>query len=780
MIVINTIDNRKFSLNGIPFLKNYISAVRNTKIIIFNCYESKDVLVELTPYIQFSINGISYNTPAEVQAALLDVIYSRATLGGNVMDQDNIDIKKYVNIPVRSSFEQIRAKINALLPYQVGEKQSVWFICTEVTTTSGGFTSPTGKVFKFKAFNQGKGMYGTPAGSGVTYRQYAAADLELMATEGLTPGTIENDPNTQINIYGDLIGQTVSQWLNTMPVPVVIQAQDEGYVLFKGTIDDVSKSYLWIGEPGAYGTGYLQSTISDFQLVDDANPADAGSQDLQDTLAVGSSAAVPEDISIQATGTNGSYSKVDIKKDGTFLWNAQDENGYSSSVGIGNGGYNQYGVGTFFSYFGYGYQFITEQGDVIFSGGEAYKGIQYDQDYSANYVDRSLVDKAYVNRIAANGIPLTGTGENAPVTGDIVFDDDPGIEEIRGLSNISQLLPNIKNFIGFLDGTIMFGIIDTDTGYTTRIVPTKNGFVLTSTDPASRGITGVQDFSANLQALDYVQKKYVDALTADKIFTVDNKIYNKTIDLLTTGFTREDSPFLAEFGRKGVTFYSRIAGVTNDYASYSFNGLTIGKSSENKSGMLKLNPDTPLNNEQGLGLQWLTPKTSGALITDTDLKAALTSRLLASSSVDGPALTGTVSQSILATYFIPANSIGNGLLDIMAKYEKLGVAGTAELRIVKNTLPNLSSGFVQIARVSHTATTLYGPIYRTFEIKDNTIQGWSFGTSGITDNVISTLARSTSSFDTTVDQYIMIVGVLANAADSIKQTAFKMTYNKSL
>jgi hypothetical protein len=776
MIVINTIDNRKFSLNGIPFLKNYISAVRNTKIIIFNCYESKDVLVELTPYIQFSINGISYNTPAEVQAALLDVIYSRATLGGNVMDQDNIDIKKYVQFPIRSTFEQIRAKINALPPYQVNEKQSVTFICIEVQNT-GGFTTPTNRVLKYKVYNKGKGNYGTPFGSGVTYTQYAADDLELIGTEALTTGTIENRPDTDINIYGDLVGQTVSQWLNTLPAPVVIQPQDEGYVLFKGTIDGIVKNYLWTGEPGTYGAGYMQSTMSSFFLSDEINPADVGSQDIQETLENGSAADVSEDVSVKARGANGSYSKVDIKKDGTFLWNAQDENGYSSSVGIGNGGYNQYGVGTFFSYFGYGYQFITEQGDVIFSGGEAFKGIQYDQDYSDNFTDRSLVDKAYVDGIA--GVPLSGTTEGNLVTGDIVFEDDPEIEEIRGLSNISQLLPNIKNFIGFLDGTIMFGIIDTDTSYTTRIVPTRNGFVLESTDPASRGLTGGQDFSANLQALDYVQKIYVDAITPAKIFTVDNKIYNQFIYLLSNGTTPENSPFVAELGRKGVIFSSRLGGVLVDQANYSFNGFTLSKPSANKQGTLKLNPDTPLNNEIGLGLEWLTPKTSGALITDKDLNTALTSKLIASSAIDGPALTGTVSQSILATYLIPANSIGPGTLDIIAKYEKTGVAGTAELRIVRNTSPVLTGG-VQIARVSHTATTLYGPIYRSFEIKENTIQGWSFGTSGITDNVISTLARSSTAFDTTVDQYIMLVGVLGNAADSMKQTSLKIIHNKNL
>lgn len=54
------------------------------------------------------------------------------------------------------------------------------------------------------------------------------------------------------------------------------------------------------------------------------------------------------------------------------------------------------------------------------------KGIQYGADYSATYVDRSLVDKAYVDGVAGDYVPLSGTGVGEPVTGTVEFDNGAG------------------------------------------------------------------------------------------------------------------------------------------------------------------------------------------------------------------------------------------------------------------------------------------------------------------------------------------------------------------
>ena len=75
MIVIKTLSGTRFTLNGIQYFKNYISAVYGNKIEIFNCYERKDVLLPQTHFNQFTVDGVYYSDAASLQSALLGVIY---------------------------------------------------------------------------------------------------------------------------------------------------------------------------------------------------------------------------------------------------------------------------------------------------------------------------------------------------------------------------------------------------------------------------------------------------------------------------------------------------------------------------------------------------------------------------------------------------------------------------------------------------------------------------------------------------------------------------------
>ena len=84
--IIDTVSDQRFSLNGIEYLKNYVTEVHGSKIEVFNCYERNDVLIELTDFSEFKVNGEVYTTAAQLQAALLHVLYSRSTLGGDSPD----------------------------------------------------------------------------------------------------------------------------------------------------------------------------------------------------------------------------------------------------------------------------------------------------------------------------------------------------------------------------------------------------------------------------------------------------------------------------------------------------------------------------------------------------------------------------------------------------------------------------------------------------------------------------------------------------------------------
>jgi hypothetical protein len=82
MIVINNIDNQRFTFNGVEYFKNFTPIVVGNKIKIVNTYDSN---IELTDYpslfSDYSLDGVVYANVNLLQSALLPVIYTRDTLG---------------------------------------------------------------------------------------------------------------------------------------------------------------------------------------------------------------------------------------------------------------------------------------------------------------------------------------------------------------------------------------------------------------------------------------------------------------------------------------------------------------------------------------------------------------------------------------------------------------------------------------------------------------------------------------------------------------------------
>lgn len=76
MNILTSVSDTVFELNGIKYLKNYISNVYGNKIEIYNCYERADILVPQTAYQNFLVNGVLFNNAASLQGALLNVLYS--------------------------------------------------------------------------------------------------------------------------------------------------------------------------------------------------------------------------------------------------------------------------------------------------------------------------------------------------------------------------------------------------------------------------------------------------------------------------------------------------------------------------------------------------------------------------------------------------------------------------------------------------------------------------------------------------------------------------------
>jgi lysophospholipase L1-like esterase len=268
MNVIVNVDERKFSHNGITYLKNYISVVAGSRLMIFNCYEKKDVLVELTNYGQFSVNGIVYASAALLQAALLDVIYSRANMGeGTAFDQNNRGKTMSFTLPVGvvATLPEIVSRLNSstfaiqpFLPFTVLQTQSpiVLTIIESIESVS--------KRYVYLFFG-GKGLWG---GNGPVIN---ASQLFFVTVSQLTPEDIKDDPNAIINnldpvVAGDFITKA-NQAVWDLGDSGEVQ-EDGGVRSYYFTYTDKGVLYfaLFKGVPGIYGGSGTQFTADDFVI----------------------------------------------------------------------------------------------------------------------------------------------------------------------------------------------------------------------------------------------------------------------------------------------------------------------------------------------------------------------------------------------------------------------------------------------------------------------------------------------------------------------------------
>lgn len=80
-VIINTVNNERFSLNGIEYFKNFTSFIAGSKIHIFSAYDRLHELAPFTLYTDIVLNGVVHGSVSALQSAILPVIYTRATLG---------------------------------------------------------------------------------------------------------------------------------------------------------------------------------------------------------------------------------------------------------------------------------------------------------------------------------------------------------------------------------------------------------------------------------------------------------------------------------------------------------------------------------------------------------------------------------------------------------------------------------------------------------------------------------------------------------------------------
>lgn len=83
MVIINTVNDDLFTLNGIEYFKHFTSFVAGDSLQVFSAYDRCQQLINFTNYQNVIVNGVTHGDVATLQSALLPVIYSRGAGGGS-------------------------------------------------------------------------------------------------------------------------------------------------------------------------------------------------------------------------------------------------------------------------------------------------------------------------------------------------------------------------------------------------------------------------------------------------------------------------------------------------------------------------------------------------------------------------------------------------------------------------------------------------------------------------------------------------------------------------
>ncbi|MNK21304.1 hypothetical protein D3C87_395580 [compost metagenome] len=270
MNIINTLNDKRFTFNGIQYFKNYVSVVHGNKIEIFNCYERKDVLVELALYDQFTVNGTVYSSAAQLQEALLPVLYSRINMGdGSTFAQNNIG--RTINIGFYSGDTSIANIVSMMNNRTTTISSTDTPVVLSLISLPASMGNPqlTNKKHSY-LFKPGEGVYGI-GGTTVT-----SSMIFQLASLNLTPEDIQNTPGTLIyNLdpvtnedYITKANETTWDFTNSGKV------NEDGSIVtyyFSYTTEDILYFVQFKGTPGIYGFGNTPFEEEDFAATTNSN-----------------------------------------------------------------------------------------------------------------------------------------------------------------------------------------------------------------------------------------------------------------------------------------------------------------------------------------------------------------------------------------------------------------------------------------------------------------------------------------------------------------------------
>lgn len=304
MVKIQSLDDRMFLFDEISHYRKFFSDVRGDVVRIYNAYNPSDVLLDYTNFAEIELNGVTYGSAKTLQTELLDVLFveyvgAGSGGGGGTSSQDNIFIPVNVNYTGIGTETALANAVNSSPSFIVSERQLI--IGTGVNP-SLPYNQPNKVVFVVSGI--GKGTYGT---GGIVL---TASNIKILAVAPPNIYDIVPNPTTQIIDLGELGGLTVSEKVNQLDPPVIVQGQESGYVVFKSIFDGNEVYYLFLGDAGEYGLGAGQTTDDDFVLLSGGSSGGSvENQSLQDVVNVSPNLTENSYIFIGSSDGWGTYFK---------------------------------------------------------------------------------------------------------------------------------------------------------------------------------------------------------------------------------------------------------------------------------------------------------------------------------------------------------------------------------------------------------------------------------------------------------------------------------------
>lgn len=130
--------------------------------------------------------------------------------------------------------------------------------------------------------------------------------------------------------------------------------------------------------------------------------------------------------------------------------------------------------------------------------------------------------------------------------------------------------------------------------------------------------------------------------------------------------------------------------------------------------------------------------------------------------------TGTINETIVKSYLIDANLLSSeDMLNINnLMITKTGSNGALEVRMYKNSADSLVGASVIMTRTGISSAQRFLNYKRSFMLEGGLIKGFSFTTSQILDYTETSVDMSTATFDTTIDNYLLVTIKLGATQDT--------------